>query len=1284
MKKFNFTAKILTAAVAAVTLAFSASAAEVKDISGHWSEEYVEYGIANGYINGYPDGTFLPDKEVTRAEFAKMINSALGITKTSDASFFDVEQTDWFYSEVGKALYAGYVSGYEDGSFRAQNIITRQEAAVILSRIASLPEVEKLIDSFADSKEVADWAKTAFDFAYSKGFFSGDDLGRLNPKATLTRGQAAKLLHVLKEGENVCKGDYNITLENAVCSETLFTDNVYLEAAGDEPVLSLDSCTILGTLYIRTKNPCTVTVEDSKIKNIVMDASYVTIVTKGKTDIKDVAVETPVSLNGNGFKNVTLKGGKLSSGTTELLGEFDNVTVSSDAVIKASEIKKFNVDKGISLTVQSGTVKDMTVDKAASDSVITLSAGVTVEKLTVGAPCAFKGTGVIKNANNKVDGVTYTVKPEKVTGKTGNVDSGKEENKNDTKDFGPVSVNPKMGEENVPVNVNFTVNFGEAIYDADGKSVTAQYITSNVLFKKGASKIDFVAKLTSSSKFELDPTSMLAYDKEYTVTFPAGIFKDKNGNTNPKIVYNFTTREDFDEDDYESGSGSSGSGSSATSSTIKFSVESGEKNVAINEELKVTFSTAIKRQSGSAVTDSYLSNTAFELREESKNGTRVGIIAEANSTKKTVTITPEQPLKPGMKYYLIIASGTLKFDGGANISSKSVYFTTSDDIGMTTTPRNNATGVALNTEIKLEFNSEIYLPDGSKIDENDLYEFVQLKEKSTSGKDVDFDITLSSDKKTVTIKPAGDLEQGTSYYVIIPKGSIANENETENDKLQITFKTISEMQPELSPVDGDDKVGLTDKVIIKFAEPVYYKDSKTKKITELDDTFIEDLINDKYITLYREGYTTNLLKNADIKISSDFKTITLTPSKSLGSNRVYVLTVASGKFYNAEGKKSNLKATSTFSTPSTGIPEFSPEDGATEIPVDEKIEITFDDIMRSVNGNALTATDVQNRIITIYKGSLDGETVAFTAKISEDKQKFTITPKKDLAGGTKYFVEISAETMIDSTGKENKGYYISFTTEEAVEEGCEITPKNKATNVPLNTTIVIEYESKLCKKNGEVVTETYLKNNGIITLKDGNTSSAKDVDFDIEVSDDGKTLTLIPAENLAPEKTYYVKVVKGSLYYFDGSLVDAESSSFKTGTEIEEPEEPEEPDEDDLVITAVSFKTGMGTGWGGKQDLYEDDGVTLKYDFQEDLKDGKLDIVTFKALEKFEFYVETNLGKTIDKNSVVTLELADNITMEDGIATAPLNDDGTGTFEVTVVTAGNQKKTFTINVSVNS
>ena len=98
----------------------------MRDIKGHWAERYINQIISAGIVKGYENGTFLPDNPVTRAEFSHMINAALGNTGTTSVSFNDTPKSEWYYTDISKALSAGYVAGYSDGSFKPNNPVSRQ------------------------------------------------------------------------------------------------------------------------------------------------------------------------------------------------------------------------------------------------------------------------------------------------------------------------------------------------------------------------------------------------------------------------------------------------------------------------------------------------------------------------------------------------------------------------------------------------------------------------------------------------------------------------------------------------------------------------------------------------------------------------------------------------------------------------------------------------------------------------------------------------------------------------------------------------------------------------------------------------------------------------------------------------------------------------------------------------------------------------------------------------------------------------------------------------------
>lgn len=95
--------------------------------------------VARGLISGYDDGTFRPDAPITRQELAVMVARALDEADPGTVNFTDAEAIeDWAAVPVAQAAAMGIVTGFEDGTFRPQETATRAQAAVMLSRLVSL------------------------------------------------------------------------------------------------------------------------------------------------------------------------------------------------------------------------------------------------------------------------------------------------------------------------------------------------------------------------------------------------------------------------------------------------------------------------------------------------------------------------------------------------------------------------------------------------------------------------------------------------------------------------------------------------------------------------------------------------------------------------------------------------------------------------------------------------------------------------------------------------------------------------------------------------------------------------------------------------------------------------------------------------------------------------------------------------------------------------------------------------------------------------------------------
>ena len=167
----------------------------LSDIAGHWAEGDVEAAVDFGYIAGYPDGTFQPERFISRAEFVKIINSVKHFTEVADIPFNDVISGKWYYPEVQKAYNAGYIQGDDSGNFRPDDNISRQEAAVVLDRFTQGGDADFNIDDIVDATAVSSWALSAVKKAFSLNYINGDDKKMFNPTDPLKRCEAVKIIN---------------------------------------------------------------------------------------------------------------------------------------------------------------------------------------------------------------------------------------------------------------------------------------------------------------------------------------------------------------------------------------------------------------------------------------------------------------------------------------------------------------------------------------------------------------------------------------------------------------------------------------------------------------------------------------------------------------------------------------------------------------------------------------------------------------------------------------------------------------------------------------------------------------------------------------------------------------------------------------------------------------------------------------------------------------------------------------------------------------------------------
>jgi hypothetical protein len=176
----------------------SASVAAFKDTKGHWAEAAINRAASLSIVNGYENGAFQPNAQVTRAQFAAMLVRALdaGLDTTAvSAGYKDAGRFPaWAKPFIESASRTGIITGYEDGTFRSERLITREEMTVMIMRASGDILDTASVPAFADEAQIGIWAKPAVAQAAKLGLVKGRGNNRFEPAAHATRSEAVTMI----------------------------------------------------------------------------------------------------------------------------------------------------------------------------------------------------------------------------------------------------------------------------------------------------------------------------------------------------------------------------------------------------------------------------------------------------------------------------------------------------------------------------------------------------------------------------------------------------------------------------------------------------------------------------------------------------------------------------------------------------------------------------------------------------------------------------------------------------------------------------------------------------------------------------------------------------------------------------------------------------------------------------------------------------------------------------------------------------------------------------------
>ncbi|MGP1411436.1 MAG: S-layer homology domain-containing protein [Peptoanaerobacter stomatis] len=382
MKRLKAKKALCAALAMSLTIPALPINAETTDTKGHWAEKTITQWQDRGLISGYEDGTFKPNKEITRAEFVRILNTVLKLTKTGEVKFTDVKDKDWYYKDIQIAVGEGYANGTPENKFMPNSTLTRAEAAVFIANILKEKSDNKI--SFADMGDIPSWARQAIALMVGKGYMTGYPDNTFSARKNLTRAEAVTILDkvtskvqviestnkdkeekakVLPKAEQKSENSKRVTgssgggstsgtqtASKALGAKTVKNAQELIEAVHD----GYNDITVDTTgkiekdveLNYLSKEPLKITINNAqdglnKIKLTALNTTKITLVDDGKQDkgtvLDEIIVDAPNAHVETSFKLTTVNIVRVASSTFRALDEVSKIKIQNKAKVEVTD-----------------------------------------------------------------------------------------------------------------------------------------------------------------------------------------------------------------------------------------------------------------------------------------------------------------------------------------------------------------------------------------------------------------------------------------------------------------------------------------------------------------------------------------------------------------------------------------------------------------------------------------------------------------------------------------------------------------------------------------------------------------------------------------------------------------------------------------------------------------------------------------------------------------------------------------------------------------------------------
>ncbi|MGM0885147.1 MAG: S-layer homology domain-containing protein [Bacillota bacterium] len=386
-------------------------------IPNHWAADVMKRWTDRGWLTSQDVKTI--NNPTTRAEWVHWMNQAFKFTDGPSTGFKDVKPYTKLAYETAAAVAAAYIEGFPDNTFKPHQKVTRQEAAIMMTRLFGL-RTDLMPTGYKDVAAMGEWSKGAIAAVTEQGLLAGNN-GRFNPKAPITKAEAIsfidraltkKTIEYKRSGtygndkkRALVPNDVSLLAADIIVQNISFREDLIIDATVSSGSITLSNVAVQGTLIVKGGSLRGIQLIDSEISKMTVNKSTndAVISLKGSTKAGTVKLESGGSIDmtsSSGVNAVSIASTMSPAAPVRLSGSIASVNI-------------ITPNRNVQLT--NSKIDLLNVAKAASNASISLGDSGSITNLIANDSLKLTGPGNLQSAIINASNVSLDQSPISVT-----------------------------------------------------------------------------------------------------------------------------------------------------------------------------------------------------------------------------------------------------------------------------------------------------------------------------------------------------------------------------------------------------------------------------------------------------------------------------------------------------------------------------------------------------------------------------------------------------------------------------------------------------------------------------------------------------------------------------------------------------------------------------------------------------------------------------------------------------------------------------------------------------